>query len=133
MIFYNGDIKLYSKKNAYSEPEMFKGKFRRILTYFAADEEGARYVCKKIFGKDEIAKELYKIKLGDYYLANFCQPYHLYNDYKFFTVVCFQLNFKFWYDVMVANGKESDAEILKFVIDEDFVSYETIHARGYVK
>ena len=88
---------------------------------------------KKIFGKDEIAKELYKIKLGDYYLANFCQPYHLYNDYKFFTVVCFKLNFKFWYDVMVANGKESDAEILKFVIDEDFVSYETIHARGYVK
>lgn len=129
----NGDIKLYSKKDAHSEPEMFKGKFKKIFNLFAADEEGARYVSKKLFGKDEIVKELYFEKLGDYYLASF-ENYRIL-DYisheSLYHFECDRMHFIFWYAFMVDNGKESEAEILKFILDEDYIQAESIWGRGH--
>ena len=127
----NGDIKLYSKKDAHSEPEIFKGKFRKIFNLFAADEEGARYVSKKLFGKDEIVKELYSEKLGDYYLANFSIEYLRWITPLHYNLRCYKMNFYFWYAFMLANGKESEAGLLKYIIDEDYTPGAAVVAIGY--
>lgn len=46
-----------------------------LFSNIAADEEGDRYVCKKLFGKDEIIPDLYSQKLCNYYLVNLRGPW----------------------------------------------------------
>ncbi len=101
------------------------GKFRMIFSNFAADEEGALYVCKKLFGKDEIIPELYSQKLGNYYIANFEWPIR---NFSLYRLVCPDLNLKFWRDFLIENGKESDAAILTFLIDNSYNPKETFGA-----
>ena len=130
----NGDIELYSKKTSNSEPEMFKGKFRMMLSNIAADEEGARYVCKKLFGKDEIIPELYSQKLGDYYLVNLRGPWKYGLTENGLNIqhrlICYNLNLDFWRNFLIESGRESDTDILTFCINNSYNPEECFEARA---
>ena len=94
-----------------------------LFSNIAADEEGDRYVCKKLFGKNEIIPDLYSQKLCNYYLVNLRGPWKsgfTVNGLKEHQLWCFNINLEFWRDFLIDNGKESDAAILTFLIDNSY-------------
>ncbi|MGN0230301.1 MAG: hypothetical protein ACI4BH_10890 [Muribaculaceae bacterium] len=112
---------------------MFKGKFRMMFSNIVADDEGARYVCKKLFGKDEIIPELYSQKLGDYYLVNLRGPWKsgfTVNGQNEHRLWCFNLNLEFWRNFLIESGKENDTDILTFCIDNSYNPKECFEARA---
>ena len=126
----NGDIELYSKKTSNSDPEMFKGKFRMMFSNIAADEEGARYICKKLFGKDEIIPELYSHRLGNYYLINLGGPQcgSIVNGIGKYWLYSYGLNLEFWRNFLIESGRESDTDILTFCINNSYNPKECLSA-----
>lgn len=104
---------------------LFKGKFRMIFSNMAADEEGARSICKKLFGKDEIIPELYSQKLGNYYLVNIET---IKRNGTVYPLSCPKLDLKFWRNFLLENGKEHEADILSFLIENSYNPQETLFA-----
>ena len=102
-----------------------------LFSNIAADEEGDRYVCKKLFGKNEIIPDLYSQKLCNYYLVNLRGPWKsgfTVNGLKEHRLWCFNLNLEFWRNFLIESGKETDTDILTLCINNSYNPKECLGA-----